>query len=350
MPNEILEAEKQRLGRIRGWVNWIFRAFATLVLLVGFIGATYQAVAEHRDRQRFPMPGKLVDVGGFRLHLDCTGSGSPAVILESGLGVPAAGWALVQPQVAIFTRVCSYDRAGYGWSDPGPSPRTSREVARELHTLLGRAGVAPPYILVGHSFGGFNARVYNGLFPGEISGMVFVDSSQEDMDSRMPASLRDAAAKELRQLQRTRLLFPFLLTLGIVRAIAEVENRPLALPAALKEELVYLQLQPKYLDAILGEERAFPQSTEEVRASGSLGEMPLVVLTAGKTTLAPGESNPDFAAFHDIWMKELQPRLARLSTRGRQVIVPNSDHMIPFEQPQAVVGAIREVRDEAARK
>lgn len=129
-------------------VTKVLIAACAIVCAAAITGITYEVISEHIDARRFPQEGRSVDIGGFRLNIHCTGTGAPAVILESGLGIPAIGWDLVQRRVQKFTQVCSYDRAGYGWSDPGPLPRTSRQIAKELHALLHNAGVPPPYILV----------------------------------------------------------------------------------------------------------------------------------------------------------------------------------------------------------
>jgi pimeloyl-ACP methyl ester carboxylesterase len=350
MQNPALQAESRRLNFLKRWVKRILWAFIGLLAALALGGAFYQIAAEHHDRQRFPQAGRSMDVGGFSLNINCTGQGSPAVILDSGLGVPAAGWNLVQPDVAKFARVCSYDRAGYGWSSPGPSPRTSLQISKELHALLEKAGVSPPYILVGHSFGGFNVRVFNGLYPGEVLGMVLVDSSHEDQESRMPASFRAAVAKSDRQIQRMRPVMPLLIHLGIARAALNADASLKSLPADLREEIVYLQLQPNFVDAVAAELASFPESARDTRDSGNLGDKPLIVLTAERVQAVPDVPPQDLAAFQKIWIKELQPSLARLSTRGRQVMVPESDHLIPFEQPQAVVSAIREVWEAAKSK
>src|SRR5215467_7402356 len=130
----------------------------------------------------FPPPGKLIDVGGWRLHLNCTGerkTTAPTVILESGVGDFSVEWSLVQPEVAKFARVCSYDRAGDGWSDMGPHPRTFRQIVYELHTLLEKGGVHSPLILVGHSYGGWLVRVYQATYPKEVAAMVLVEAGAD---------------------------------------------------------------------------------------------------------------------------------------------------------------------------
>jgi pimeloyl-ACP methyl ester carboxylesterase len=126
---------------------------------------TYQALGTRADRRNFPPPGNLVDVGGHRLHIQCVGAGRPTVVLETGVLAMSALWGGVQPQVAVRTRVCSYDRAGLGWSEPGPVPRDAVRIASELRALLRNASEPPPYVLVGHSFGGLLVRVYTDRYP-----------------------------------------------------------------------------------------------------------------------------------------------------------------------------------------
>ncbi|MFZ0212483.1 MAG: alpha/beta hydrolase [Candidatus Acidiferrales bacterium] len=303
---------------------------ATIVIVctAAIAGATYELICEHNDARRFPQEGRSVDVGGFRLNIHCTGTGAPPVILDSGLGIPAMGWDLVQPGVQKFTQVCSYDRAGYGWSEPGRTPRTSREIAKELHRLLQNAGLRPPFILVGHSFGGFNVRVFNGLYPDEVAGMVLVDSSHADQRIPTPSQ----AAAERREDEETRMfarVYPVLFHLGVARFFLATDRTPL--PEHMDAGLRYLLLKPPHVQAMIGEELASAESAEQVRESGNLGDKPLVVLTAG--------------IGHTPASVELEQELTRLSTDSQQIVVHNSGHLIPFEQPQAVVGAIRSVFD-----
>src|SRR6266542_6487257 len=170
----------QRARRKRGFFFWTRRVLLVLVIALvalGGAGAIYQAVATALDQRAYPPPGQLVDVGGYKLHISCSGTGSPTVILEAGLANPSSIWGWIQPEVAKSTRVCAYDRAGVGWSDPGPEPRDAQHIATELHCLLQNAGIPRPYILVGWSYGGLYVRMYAGTYPDEVAGMVLLDSS-----------------------------------------------------------------------------------------------------------------------------------------------------------------------------
>src|SRR3989304_10304359 len=162
-------------------------AILTLAVLILALGtAIAGAVAKSHLAQQYPAPGQLVDVGGRKMHINCVGQGSPTVLLEAGLGHYSLFWAYVQPEVAKYTRVCSYDRAGYGWSESSPMPRTANAEVDELHTLLVNADVQGPYILVGHSLGGMNMRVFANNYPDEVVGMVLVDSFHEERPIRNP--------------------------------------------------------------------------------------------------------------------------------------------------------------------
>lgn len=197
--------------------------------------------------RRWPIPlaGQMVDVGGYSLNIYCTGVGTPTVILESGLGENARSWLDVQQDVDRFTRSCSYDRAGYGRSDRGPQPRSSAQIAKELHALLINSKTPGPYVLVGHSFGGYNVRVYTGLYRNEVSGVVLVDSSHEDQERFEPASVRKTATG----LQTLAPFVPLLRFFGVLRLRNRL--RPTTIPGsklsqATMQELSALALRPNY--------------------------------------------------------------------------------------------------------
>jgi len=321
-------------------------AILTLATLTG--GMSYEAIGRISDARRFPVRGQMVDVGGYRLNINCTGVGTPTVILDSGLGEPALSWIGVQSGVERFTRVCSYDRAGYGHSDPGPHPRSSLQVARELlHALLQKSQTPGPYVLVGHSFGGYNLRVYTGLYRNEVSGIVLVDSSHEGQEQFKPASVRDQA----RGLQRLTPFVPLLRFFGVLRLRDKLQPTTVTrskLSQAAMQEVSALALRPNFLPAVLQEYATLgTESATQVRSAGNLWDLPLMVLTAGQAT-DPG--NRDLDGFRKAWLEELQPSLARLSRRGHQVVVQDSDQMTPYKNPEAIVRAIQSVWAEARHR
>jgi hypothetical protein len=176
MQNVIRKFPKKRSGCLWSFARWILGLFILLIVLVP-LGMIYQSAALKRDAQRYPYPGELVDVGEFRLHIYCIGSGTPTVVLEAGLGDGSFIWGQVQNKVATSTRVCAYDRPGLGWSDFVNRQFRRQAVAENLHTLLVNAGIPGPYILVGHSVGGIYVRAFAQKYPKEVAGLVFVDSS-----------------------------------------------------------------------------------------------------------------------------------------------------------------------------
>jgi pimeloyl-ACP methyl ester carboxylesterase len=331
-------APAKTLGRrIRRAAVWTVGIVAVLLIA----GVVYQAIATAIDERRYPPPGELVDVGGYRLHYRDMGDGDVPVILEAGGGSWSLHWSRVQPEAARFARVIAYDRAGCGWSDAGPAPRTSHRVAEELHDMLRAAGVPGPYVLVGHSAGGYHVRTFAHLYPEEVAGLVLVDPSNEERVANLPEAVRqEIMAGSLRQ-GRWR---SALARVGIVRLYMLVAppQRVLAENAKLPEEE-----QPKELalgqlpDRLMGnalEGVGDVESAGQVAALGGLGDLPLVLLTAERE----GLSTPPMRQ-----RMEMHARQARLSTRGRHVTVPDSGHMIPLDQPQAVVDAVREVLAQA---
>jgi pimeloyl-ACP methyl ester carboxylesterase len=293
--------------------------------------------------------GYRSQAGKLRLNIDCSGHGSPTVILDSGMGVPAVGWAKVQPEVAKFARVCSYDRAGYGWSEAGPKPRTSLQIAKELRALLDASGEKGPYVVVGHSFGGYNVRVFTGMYPNDVVGVVLVDAEHGDeekhIDELLPTWVQNhERQRDQRDTMLDRVLAPLLFHLGIDRLKTAVGwDGHESLPKELRQELLYLHQRSE--DAGMAEHAADSTSWDQVRSAGNLGDRPLIVLTAGKPyDPDPLLSKEELDKQNDMWINVLQVEEARLSTRGKQVVVPDSGHMIPYERPASVVSAIREVR------
>jgi len=250
----------------RWWLRRIALAALVLVVFLVIAGFLYENICEARDRRFNPMPGRLVNVDGGRMHIDCTGEGIPAVILDSGLGDSFLSWRKVQPQIATFTRVCSYDRAGLGYSDSSPLPRTSDVIAKELHALLQAAGVAPPYVLVGHSMGGFDVRLYASLYRNEVAGMVLVDASHPDQENRFPPEVKNLEGSWGREAEFLEYTMPF----GIPRLLGLCD-----------EEVVERAAECNFHHAreAVAEMKALPQSSALTAATGALGDLPLAVLS-----------------------------------------------------------------------
>ena len=315
------------------WVRRIVRAGIVVVLILAASGYFYQNISEARDRRFNPMPGELVNVGATKMHIYCTGQGSPTVILDSGLGDSYASWRAVQPDIAKFTRVCSYDRSGLGYSDPSPRPRTSTVMAEELHTLLQAASITPPYVLVGHSMAGFNVRLFAGLYRSEVAGMVLVDASHPDQENRFPPELKNMEGSWRREAEFLAYSMPF----GLPRVLGLCD-----------EEVVLRAADCNFHSAREGfaEIKTFDQSASEAAAAGSLGGLPLAVLSHD-----PDKPSADLPAdlakpTNQAWEK-MQEELAHLSTRGQQTVARNSSHYIQLDRPDVVVEGVHEVFDQA---
>jgi len=324
----------------------VLKSVAILIATAVVAGIVYEQLGRRRDLRHLPQIGKSVDIGGRTLNISCVGTGAPAVIFESGGDAPGLEWAPYQAEVARFTQACWYDRAGIGWSDSGPYPRTSAAIARDLHALLRSAGVPPPYVLAGASFGGLNARVYAGLFPKEVAGLVLIDSAHEDEPLRAPKLLLGRTAPRI-------FWHPFDLVLrtasfiGLIR-LSESSRTGSENPGQIgREEMIAaLRKQPKSVVNNITTGVVLPESFDQARATGTLGDIPLIVLTAGTPfDFHDPELNRQAAAYQQVWVHEIQPKLARLSTRGRQIVVPNANHgTIPQE---LIIGAIRDVVSQA---
>jgi pimeloyl-ACP methyl ester carboxylesterase len=299
-------------------------------------GVIYQQLASIRDKRLNPPPGILVDVGGYRMHLYCIGQGSPAVVLDSGLGDSWLSWYKVQPQISQFTRVCSYDRAGMGWSDPSPKPRTSSVIASELHSLLQRAGISPPVVLVGHSFGGLNMRMYAGLYRSDIVGMVLVDSTPDEMN-RFPIELKNSNEAFLYKENLKHETMP----LGIPRLMGWCGNGPDEIRSVLRA--IDCRLPP--WREHLAEYHAEGESGAQVRQTGLLRSIPLIVLSHD-----PDDPTGNFAIAMEKAWTEAQQDLTHLSTNSSRVVVRGSGHNIQLDRPEVVTTAIRQIVDEVRRK
>src|ERR671920_305817 len=203
-------------------------------LVLAIVGAIYQAIATMRAERAYPPPGEMVDVGGYSLHINCAGQGRPTVVLDAGSGEWSAQWVRVQQEVSDTTRVCAYDRAGMGWSEMGPEPRDARQISSELHTLLSKAGIEGPYVLVGHSFGGIYMQTYAARYPEEVAGVALVDSSTEPDQFSARSEARDSNEPQEQSFdvvpQLAQLGVSLLARLGVLRLLSKLDPAPPELP------------------------------------------------------------------------------------------------------------------------
>jgi len=307
-------------SRTKGFIPMRLRHFLrpllATILILPIAGLLYQAIATGIDQSNDPRPGGLVDVGGYRLYLHCTGENTdhrPTVVLETGLGggATSADWAWVQPEIAKTTQVCSYDRAGLGRSDRSPQPRDAQHIAGELHTLLHNSQISGPYVIVGWSYGGLYARAYASQYPEDVAGMVLVDSSSPEQCDSIPAWQAVCASTA-----RIFELAPLLSRLGVVRAMSLFQPAS-GLQSPQSEERLAAFAATKDWDGLKAEFVASPATDEEVLRSTSFGSIPLFVLTATAHGAAP--------EVEQLW-QTWQSGYTALSTNSVQRVVRDATH------------------------
>jgi pimeloyl-ACP methyl ester carboxylesterase len=344
--------------------------FLLLAVLISPVVVSGQQVASSDSAPAdlvYGRPGQLVSVDGFRLNLYCMGNGSPTVVFDSGWGDWAPAWSKVQPEIAKWTRACSYDRAGTGFSDPGPMPRTSVRIAKELRTALHHAGIDGPYILVGSAFGGDNVRTFADLFMDEVAGLVLVDADSGDVEpeamrekdhrgqARIPSDLRDCrnliAEHKPLPAQPSRPGKPpqTCAQQFFFRGLPEAEWSP-ELNAKLLE---IAQTKVAMYDAYASEMEQTPaDETYLQHHRRSFGSRPIRVLTSGNHAVGHLESKPPDTPEHLKYEQETtlaQARWLGLSSNAKQIFARNSSEYIQFDESETVINAIREVYDQARR-
>jgi pimeloyl-ACP methyl ester carboxylesterase len=329
--------------RSRGVIYGVF----ALLLLCGAVRGSIELASRELER-RYPPPGQMVSADGHKLMLYCTGVGSPTVVIEPGLGVGWEGWHSVFPQLAELSRVCVYDRAGYGWSEPGLEPRTALQAALELHALMNKAGIQGPYILLAHSFGGYIARMYASQFRDSLSGVVMVDPSHEDelsATSRVQGTMSLRPESRLRRLAYywARRFFPFL---GLTRLLLLYQGEKglppefRRLPLSVQRRLLIASSSTQ-LEAEREEYTSLPESEAEARVAKFPRDLPLTVITARYRTSPSDPRWPTrpWPAAH----RELQGKLAQSSSFGKQIIAENSGHVVQLDQPALIISAVRDM-------
>ncbi len=317
-----------------------------IICIIILFGSAYQFISVKIDNARYPPLGKLVDIGGYKLHIYETGHGSgPTIVLDMGMGGTLLYWSLVQKEISKFARVISYDRAGLGWSDPSPKERTSENIAEELHTLLHNTTVPGPYILVGHSFAGINARIFANKHPDEVAGVILVDSSHEDQLEKLPEQ-KDLLSIMLRY-KAGHLALVGLTNTGFSRIYNHITYEHI-LPDNIRDMLLATNSTTQFIHSCIDEWSMFSYNLDYVKKTGQdLGDKPLIVITAGmkphdKACASRGLDSISCDDAYIAW-QSLQKDLLTKSTRSKQIIATHSGHNIPVDEPNVIVEAVKEM-------
>jgi pimeloyl-ACP methyl ester carboxylesterase len=318
---------------------WLRRASGALGVSLGalaLVSTGYQLWSEARDRRRYAPPGRLVDVGGRRMHIRCAGEGTPPVVIVPSLGAYSVAWAAVQDALSAHTTVCVYDRPGLGWSDPAPGWPTATGMARDLHGLLEAAGIAPPFVLAGHSIGGLVTRVFTHMYPGEVAGLALVDSSHPEQEGRLaPAWPQDYRGGKLMEAG-----LAFAQPLGLRRMLRTIRE---GAPEDAREAFALSSRKRRAGVKELLTINAVCRQTG--RLAGDLGDLPLAVISSS-------ERDPQYpdgtrmqrarSRFYRGWI-QLQRELATLSTDTVHVVAAHSGHHLNRDDPDLVVKTIAEL-------
>lgn len=327
------------------WAKRVAITGIILVIVLVLIGVLYEQAARSRAAKDFPAPGRLVDIDGRQIHLNCEGRGTPLVVLEAGADTSGAAlWEPVQKQVAQFTRVCSYDRAGIMWSDPAKGRRDSLAIAEDLHKVLRAANERPPYVLVGASMGGPYVMTFTKRYGEEVAGMVLVDASHPEQTARLAQATGEPESDPI----------PF--AFRALAAIAWTGLPRLVLPDAEVPELpsrtaeAITAYQPTSLAAAFAEAAVFEDSLREAGTLRTLGNLPLVVLSRGKPwsafsefeQTASGLTREQFNRAETAWAS-MQAEEAGWSSNSTHRVLEDSSHVIQLERPDAIIAAIKEV-------
>jgi pimeloyl-ACP methyl ester carboxylesterase len=329
----------------KGWTG-----LALLALAGGSSSSLLAApAAQWGSADAFARPHQLVDIGGRKMNLYCSGQGATTVVFDAPSGEAGWNWFKVQPAVAKHARACVFDRAGLGFSDPAKRPNTSENVAEDLHKLLAAAGVKPPYVMVGNSLGGANVQVYAYRYPAEVKGLVLVEPQHEDETSRLDKASQGNLKKVYAMVKEQNSYCLAAAQKGFKPGSEEqtncVGNPAEAYGPTLGAAVKSSTSTPAYWRTNVGEWDAIAVSDEQLRKlRRPFGDMPVVVLTRGVSPYAvPGKPQSALNKAMEIENAAIQKETAALSTRGRQRVVPGAGHVVHADKPEAVVDAVLEV-------
>ncbi len=316
----IVRARQQLHSHARRWMLYPLCG----MLLLAALGGGYETVRESLDRSAYAMPGQLIDVGGHRLHVNCTGVGSPTVVMEASFGGDSTSWAWIAPDVAHDTRVCVYDRAGQGWSEPAPGPQDGVAVANGLHTLLERAHELGPYVLVGHSLGGAFVQNFAAQYPNDVAGVVLLDSMHPDQYTRVPGY-----STFYQGYRHISTLFPSLARLGVVRLVNQYVVS--GMPADAQAAAIANASTARVVSSQHAEWLMIPTTLTEAHALTTLGDRPLMVVTAERD-------------MQNGWMP-LQDELAALSSNSTHRVFPDATHASLVDDEAVAAQSSQAIRD-----
>ncbi len=335
---------------MRRSVRDILSVLLLFIIFSTTFGAVYEVISRCRTANEFPVIGKLVDIGGRRIQLDCRGVGRPTVLFESGLDINGSlGWSAIHDQVAKTTRACAYSRAGIMWSDPSSGAQNGRPIAEDLHRTLRYAGEKAPYVLVGHSMGGPYIMIYTKYFGSEVAGLVFVDASHPDEVGRLKAVTSVTEPAWLRLIAKAGAALAWTgMTRGIIVPLFEKSAREYWRLRKWPSDAV-LAYSPTSLDSIVKETDAFEESLADAGTALQLNDRPVFVLTGmeplSAEVLAYFKLTPEQGRqYQEIW-KSMHDEEASWSTQSQHQIVFDAGHYIQFDQPDVVISAVQSVVD-----
>lgn len=325
-------------------MEWLI-FFILIISAAWILSGSYQRRVLSRFPTRFPSPGKLYRIEGAEIHLRCSGSGDVPVILEGGSGMWSLDWYEVQETLAKTTMVCSYDRAGHGWSDFGKQPRSVKQLVNELHALLTAAELPKPFIMVGASFGGPIIQLYEQQYPEHVAGLILLDARPKNYLESF-REVRPAAIEE--HISRQRLIAK-LYELGLLASIVKLQGQVefSERPQNLRTTYQDLGRLTKHAAASAYEALADEISERQMQRISSIGDKPLTVIAHGKPTMFQGQlglTESEAEQLEDIWRKE-QEALVHLSTNSEFLVAENSGHLICIEQPDVVIEAVKKMME-----
>lgn len=332
--------EREKGRGCLGWGLRIVGGLLGLIVIVAIVGTIYESRAARAARAQHPAPGELVAVNGRQMHIHCAGEGSPTVILDAGQGGWSIAWTEIMPQISTSTRVCAYDRAGYGWSEPADDARSPQDIADDLAALFDAATIDGPYVIVGFSYTGLSSRLFAQHHPDEVVGMVLVDPATEFDNELMDEVLSQQQRATVGVFQTFRMLAQ----LGVVRWLDPREMAPYApfIPQDAAQPDIYYSFiaEPEWWETSTQEfvSRLNDETLDNVRTSGEIPDIPLVII--GAETV--GGEDDGFEAYAAAHLEHLQ-ELATRSSKGEFILAEGSTHEVPRDRPDLVVKAILRV-------